>query len=124
MLTRTFLCLFALLLGVTSKVSAEEPVTSSPSPAKRTVRISFLPPPLGGALSLGIYDTKGKLVRILYREADINEFNIGADALTTTWDGKDDAGTDLPPGKYSAHGIVVGDLNIKSIGFYFNDFVT
>ena len=47
-----------------------------PAPA-RNVRISFLPPPLDGTISLGIYDAKGKLVRVLLREADINEFTIG-----------------------------------------------
>ena len=122
MLNRIFLCLFILLLGVANTIQAEEPA-STPLAAKRTVRISFLPPPLDGTISLGIYDPKGKLVRVLYREADVNEFNIGADALTTTWDGKDDAGADLPPGKYGAHGVIVGDLSSKSIGFYFNDFV-
>ena len=63
------------------------------------MRISFLPPPLDGTISLGIYDAKGKLVRVLHREADINEFNIGTDALSTTWDGKDDAGENVPAGK-------------------------
>ena len=88
------------------------------------MRISFLPPPLDGTISLGIYDAKGKLVRVLHREADINEFKIGADALSTTWDGKDDAGENAPAGKYSAHGFVVGDLKIEGVGFFFNDFVT
>ena len=30
----------------------------------------------------------------------------------------------LPPGKYSAHGFVVGDLKIEGVGFFFNDWVT
>ena len=61
------------------------------------MRISFLPPPLDGTISLGIYDAKGKLVRVLHREADINEFTIGTDALSTTWDGKNDAGRMFRP---------------------------
>jgi hypothetical protein len=88
------------------------------------VRISFLPPPLDGTISLGIYDAKGKLVRVLHREADINDFKIGTDALSTTWDGKDDAGGIVPAGKYSAHGFVVGDFKIEGVEFFFNDFVT
>ena len=88
------------------------------------MRISFLPPPLDGTISLGIYDAKGKLVRVLHREADINEFKIGADALSTTWDGKDDGGENVPAGKYSAHGFVVGDLKIEGVGFFFNDWMT
>jgi hypothetical protein len=95
-----------------------------PSPSERSARISFLPPPLDGTISLGIYDAKGKLVRVLHREADINEFNIGADALWTKWDGKDDRGENVPAGRYSAHGFVVGDLKIEGVGFFFNDWIT
>jgi hypothetical protein len=120
----------ALALLVTlsfGSVVAQESPSPSPSPsetAARSVRISFLPPPLDGTISLGIYDAKGKLIRVLHREADINEFTIGNDALSTTWDGKDDAGENVPAGKYSAHGFVVGDLSIEGVGFFFNDFVT
>lgn len=113
----------AALLG---SVIAQESPSPSPSatPAPRNIRISFVPPPLDGTISLGIYDAKGKLVRVLFREADINEFTIGNDSLSTTWDGKDDAGENVPPGKYSAHGFVVGDLKIEGVGFFFNDWVT
>jgi hypothetical protein len=115
-----------LLLGFTLTARGQESVEPKPtsSPAERSVRISFLPPPLDGTISLGIYDAKGQLVRVLRREADINEFNIGTDALSTTWDGKDDAGENVPAGKYSARGFVVGDLGIEGMGFFFNDFVT
>ena len=129
MLSKTSLPLFFVLL-LTSAVAAhgqESPTPepdATPSPPARSVRISFLPPPLDGTISLGIYDAKGKLVRVLHREADINEFKIGADALWTTWDGKDDAGENVPAGKYSAHGFVVGDLKIEGVGFFFNDLVT
>ena len=124
-----FVALFlVLLLGFTLTARGQESPTPGPTPTPpapaRSVRISFLPPPLDGTISLGIYDAKGKLVRVLHREADINEFNIGTDALSTTWDGKDDAGGSAPPGKYSAHGFVVGDLKIEGVGFFFNDFVT
>jgi len=116
----------ALLLGFAPVVRGQESPTPEPisAPPARSVRISFLPPPLDGTISLGIYDAKGKLVRVLHREADINEFKIGTDALSTTWDGKDDAGENAQPGKYSARGFVVGDLKIEGVGFFFNDFVT
>jgi len=115
-----------LLLGFTLMARGQESPTPEPkpSPTARSVRVSFLPPPLDGTISLGIYDAKGKLVRVLHREADINEFNIGTDALSTTWDGKDDADENVPAGKYSAHGFVVGDLKVEGVGFFFNDFVT
>jgi hypothetical protein len=115
--------LFALL--ALQAVAQESPQSPQPSPApERSVHVSFVPPPLDGTISLGIYDEKGKLVRVLFREADINEFTIGNDALSTTWDGKNDAGENAPPGKYTAHGFVVGDLKIEGIGFFFNDWIT
>ena len=50
----------------------------------------------------------GKLVRVLHQQAELNEFAIGADALVTQWDGKNDDDEDLPAGKYHAHGYLVG----------------
>ena len=91
----------------------------SPSPSaapSRNVRISFLPPPLEGTISLGIYDDNGTLVRVLHQQAELNEFTIGADALMTQWDGKDDDDEDLPAGKYRAHGYLVGQFKLEDIG--------
>ena len=115
------LLLTLLLLG---SLPAQESPSPTASVTPRSIRISFVPPPLDGTISLGVYDAKGKLVRVLFREADINEFNIGSDSLSTTWDGKDEAGENVPPGKYSAHGFVVGDLKIEGVGFFFNDWIT
>jgi hypothetical protein len=95
--------------------SAPPEQTPSASPA-RSVRISFAPPPLEGRISLGIYDAKGKLVRVLHQEADLNEFKIGADALVTQWDGKNDDDQDLPAGKYHARGYLVGPLKVEDLG--------
>ena len=80
------------------------------------MRISFLPPPLEGTISLGIYDGNGTLVRVLHQQAELNEFTIGADALVTQWDGKDDDDEDLPAGKYRAHGYLVGQFKVEDIG--------
>ena len=91
------------------------PPPTPPSPT-RSVRISFVPPPLEGTISLGVYDGNGKLVRILHQEADLNEFTIGADALVTKWDGKNDDGDDLPAGKYHARGYLVGHSKIEDLG--------
>jgi hypothetical protein len=124
MTKRIALTILAACLGGNC-VAQESP---SPSPTAtatpRSIRVSFVPPPLDGTISLGIYDAKGKLVRVLFREADINEFDIGSDSLSTTWDGKDDAGENVPPGKYGAHGFVVGDLKIEGVGFFFNDWIS
>jgi len=86
------------------------------APPTRTVRLSFVPPPLEGTISLGIYDGSGKLVRVLHQEAELNEFTIGADALVTQWDGKNDDGEDSPPGKYHARGYLVGHFKVEDLG--------
>ena len=61
-----------------------------------------------GTISLGIFDANKKLVRILQREAKIDSFTIDETSLTTSWDGKNDAGEDSPAGKYHARGYLVG----------------
>src|ERR1700736_1747431 len=101
--------------------AAQESPTASPSPSAssaptRSVRISFLPPPLEGTISLGIYDKSGQLVRVLHQEAEVDEFTVGADALVTKWDGKNDDGEDLPRGKYHARGFLVGQLKLENLG--------
>src|SRR5439155_27253211 len=104
-------------------MSPEETITAPPAPVQtpavspaRSVRVSFVPPPLEGTISLGIYDTTGKLVRVLHQEAQLNEFTIGADALVTQWDGKNDDGEDLPAGKYRARGYLVSALKVEDLG--------
>jgi len=107
---------------------AEEPIMPSPSTEptlaatvtptsapSRSVRISFLPPPLDGTISLGIYDNAGKLVRVLHQQAPLDAFTVGADALITKWDGKDDDGQDLPAGKYHARGYLVGMIQVENV---------
>ena len=54
-------------------------------------------------------------MRVLYQEAQLDEFTIGADALVTQWDGKNDAGEDLPAGKYRARGYLVGPLKVEDL---------
>ncbi|MGI8436079.1 MAG: FlgD immunoglobulin-like domain containing protein, partial [Chthoniobacterales bacterium] len=98
--------------------------TPTPTPVLRApVPIRFVPPPLEGAISLGVYDANGKLVRVLQREATLDEFEAGADALSTTWDGKDDQGQPLPAGKYRARGYVVGEIEVEGVDYFFNDWV-
>jgi hypothetical protein len=106
-----------------ASVSPQTSVPPSPtlaqtlSPAlSRSVRISFLPPPLEGTISLGIYDKTGKLVRVLHQQAQLNEFAVGADGLITQWDGKNDDKQDLPAGKYHARGYLIGSLKLQDLG--------
>jgi hypothetical protein len=101
------------------EANGQDTPTVSPAPSAspmRSVRISFLPPPLEGTITLGIYGANGQLVRILHQEAELDKFVVGADALVTKWDGKNDDGEDLPAGKYSARGYLVGRLKIENLG--------
>lgn len=104
-------------------ISPEQPMAPSPTPEQmpspspaRSVRISFVPPPIDGTISLGIYDHAGKIVRVLHQNAHLNDFTIGADALATRWDGKDEGTQDLPSGRYHARGYLVGALNREDLG--------
>src|SRR5437870_1591708 len=99
--------------------SASPEQTPSPSPsasASRNVQLRFVPPPMEGTISLGIFDSNDKLVRVLHRESKVDNFTIDENALRTTWDGKNDAGEDLPPGKYRARGYLVADLKVDDAG--------
>ncbi len=71
---------------------------------------------MDGTISLGIYDQSGKLVRVLHQNAQLDDFTIGADALATRWDGKDDGHQDLPSGRYHARGYLVGPLKREDLG--------
>jgi|GEM_PF-322685 len=92
--------------------------------AAADIKIEFVPPPMEGTISLGIYDVAGKRVRTLHHEADTDEFKVALNGLVTHWDGKDDAGAPCPPGQYHARGYSVGDLKLDGIGFHGNDWVT
>ena len=69
-----------------------------------------------GTISLGIYDQAGKLVRVLYQNAQLNDFTLGPDALVTRWDGKDDGYQDLPSGRYRGRGYMIGPLKREDLG--------
>ena len=128
-MTKTIKLISVTVLGATSGLFAQESPTPSPtetvspSPtpsasasAPRNVPLRFVPPPMEGTISLGIWDANDKLVRVLHREAKIDNFTIDENALKTTWDGKNDAGEDLPPGKYRARGYLVSKLKVEDLG--------
>ena len=71
---------------------------------------------MDGTISLGIYDQAGKIVRVLHQNAQLNDFAIGADALVTRWDGKNDGNQDSPSGRYHARGYLVGPLKREDLG--------
>jgi hypothetical protein len=71
---------------------------------------------MDGTITLGIWDSNDKLVRVLHREAKIDSLTVEENSLSTSWDGKNDAGEDLPAGKYRARGYLVGKLKVEDLG--------
>lgn len=113
---------FGLLFAAASWGFAQDDEDAPPPPKKKEgVQITFLPPPMQGVLSLGIYTADGKLTRVLHREATEKAFVIGLNGLITQWDGKNDKGEQLPAGKYLAKGWMTGDLGVDGVAFYGND---
>jgi hypothetical protein len=128
-MTKKVKLIFVIALGATAVLFAQESPTptatpeqpASPSPpaapsATRSVPLRFVPPPMEGTISLGIFDSNDKLVRVLHRESKVDNFTIDENSLRTTWDGKNDAGEDLPTGKYRARGYAVGRLKVDDLG--------
>jgi hypothetical protein len=119
--------LSALLLFITHTSYLIPPACAQDTeplpPKKGGVRITFLPPPMEGTLSLGIYDKAGKLVRVLANEATDKDFTIGLNGLITSWDGRDDAGAPLPAGTYTVRGYSVGGIEVEGVAYHCNDWM-
>jgi hypothetical protein len=124
-LPQVFCAAALLFVSFGARVHAQEDA-ELPVPAARKrdgVQITFLPPPIQGVISLGLYDGTGKLVRVLHRYATERDFVIGLNGLITRWDGKDDKGEALPAGKYTARGWTTNDLEVEGVAFHGNDWV-
>ena len=91
--------------------------------AQDNVPIIFLPPPMEGTIALGIFDGTGKLVRVLHREAVVDDFKQGENGLIARWDGRDDTGQPVPRGKYGVHGWATGNLGVEGVAFHGNDWI-
>ena len=115
--------LTALLALATPAFSAE--TGDATAPPADGVPVMFLPPPMEGAVNfgIGIYNGAGKLVRVLHREAALEDFKVGENGLITRWDGRGDTGQPLPPGKYNVSGWSVGDLGVEGVAFHGNDWI-
>jgi hypothetical protein len=86
-------------------------------------QLLFVPPPIQGVISLGVYDSNSRLVRVLKRAAQIDSFKAAADGLIIDWDRTDGNDKPLPNGKYFARGVMVGDVAIEGVAFHLNDWV-
>jgi hypothetical protein len=108
---------FVLAAGVAASSGAAD------APAAGAVPVMFLPPPMEGTISFGVYGAAGKLVRVLHREAGQGDFKVGENGLATSWDGQDDSGKRAPPGKYAVSGWMVGELGVEGVAYHGNDWI-
>lgn len=86
-------------------------------------QLMFIPPPVEGVISLGVYDAHGKLVRVLKQAAEIDSFKSGLNGLFVDWDGTDADGKAVPAGKYFARGVLIGDVTVSGVAYHLNDWV-
>jgi hypothetical protein len=124
-LPRRFTCcavLFVFIL-VSCFVIAATAQDSAPPARKPGVQLEFIPPPMEGTISLGIYNPAGRLVRVLHQEAHLDEFFAALNGLITYWDGKDDSGKMMPAGKYDARGYMAGEMDFEGVAFIGNDWI-
>ncbi len=78
--------------------------------------------PDDGRVTLGVFDSSGKLVRVLHKLAREEDFRIGDNGFITTWDGKNDAGERMASGHYHVRGYLIGaDVRVSGENFLFND---
>jgi len=97
-----------------SVARAEQPAGTNPPSQTFTVAL----PELEGPVTMGIFSTKGDLVRLLYRDAAVNSIPAGLNGLIMTWDEKDDSGRLVPSGTYRARGLVHGPVTGSSLSFH------
>jgi hypothetical protein len=86
-------------------------------------QLMFIPPPIEGVISLGVYDAHGKLVRVLKQAADVDSFKSGLNGLFVDWDGTDANGKIAPAGKYFARGVTIGEVSVSGVAYHLNDWV-
>lgn len=131
---KSFACAVALIFFALKGVAfaAEHPPeegkpepagTAAPAEEDGSIAIEFAPPPLEGAISLGIYDAAGKLIRALRETAEEGEFSVGLNGLIARWDGKNDSGETVPADTYTARGVTIGDLVVEGEAYLGNDWV-
>ena len=108
--------ILALWLISLSALKAEEEETSAS-------HLMFVPPPVEGVISLGVYDSKARLVRVLKRAAAIDSFKSGLNGLFIDWDRNDAHGKPVPSGKFFARGVLIGDVKVEGVAFHLNDWI-
>ncbi len=113
----------ALLLGVVALLSSLHAQDGSVAMKGGGVKIGFVPPPIEGTFSLGVYDKARRLVRTLRSDAESSEFTVALNGFVVSWDGKDDLGKQVSAGKYRLLGFAVGDIDLAGEAYHGNDWM-
>lgn len=108
-----------LVAGLAHSTFAREPL---PPPTDQ-VSVELAPPPLDGTVSIGVFDSTGKCIRVLYKSADSDSIPSALNGFLITWDGKTDAGTSAAKGEYEIRGVTVGDVTAEGEAYHFNDWI-
>ena len=113
----------ALALGAAAFLCSSHAQDGSLAAKGAGVKIGFVPPPIEGTFSLGVYDKAGKLVRTLRSDAEASEFTVALNGFVVVWDGKDDSGKPVSAGKYRLLGVAVGDIDVAGEAYHGNDWM-
>ncbi len=93
----------ALVLGLAVTAAAQAPAAS------HTIR--FQPPAGHGLFTLVIDNAEGRRVRNLLGQAQVSDHRAPSGTqVSVAWDGRDDAGQPVPPGRYRARGLTLPGL--------------
>ncbi len=111
-LTLLGISLLSISLRVPSAHAEQPPGTNAPS---QTFAVAL--PELDGPVTMGIFSSKGDLVRLLYRDAPVDSIPAGLNGLIMTWDGKNGSGQAAPAGTYKARGLVHGAVSVSTMPF-------
>ncbi len=118
-------CIQPIVLSlIVSWVAFQEPRLQAQGEETATgSQLMFVPPPAEGAISLGVYDSNGQLIKVLKKAAGIDSFKSGLNGLFVEWDRTDSAGHTVSKGKYYARGVLIGNVKTAGIAFHLNDWV-
>ena len=85
-----------LWVGFICSSSALEPL---PAP-KNQISVELAPPPLEGTVSIGVFDSAGKCIRVLAKGVDQESIPSALNGFQIIWDGKNEAGGIAVNGDY------------------------
>lgn len=95
-----------------------------PAQEKPAVQVEIVPPPLEGTVSIGVFDAKGKCVRVLAKNAAQDSLPAALNGWAISWDGKTTDGREAAAGNYEIRGCIVGnEVKADGVAWHFNDWL-